>query len=120
MPPLRERPEDIEALARHLVQELSGGRRRLKDSALRALREQPWPGNVRELRNVLEASMALSDAKTIGPADLALRPATTDGLDSQAGRGTLQAVGRLHHRRRIPVAHGPAQFLEITRRCVLK
>lgn len=82
VPPLRERPEDIEALARHLVQELSGGRRRLKDSALRALREQPWPGNVRELRNVLEASMALSDAKTIGPADLALRPATADRLDS--------------------------------------
>ncbi len=55
LPPLRERRDDIAALARHfLAQAASEGlpRRTLGASALRLLELQPWRGNVRELRNV--------------------------------------------------------------------
>jgi DNA-binding NtrC family response regulator len=62
IPPLRERPEDIEPLARHFVQKLTG----MDDlgplqSALAALRAHPWSGNVRELRNVVEAAIVMGE-----------------------------------------------------------
>jgi two-component system nitrogen regulation response regulator GlnG len=55
LPPLRERRDDIAALARHfLAQAASEGlpRRTLGSSAIALLERQPWRGNVRELRNV--------------------------------------------------------------------
>jgi DNA-binding NtrC family response regulator len=58
IPPLRERPEDVELLARHLSVELAAatGLRPLEFSAdaLEKLRAYPWPGNVREMRNLIE------------------------------------------------------------------
>lgn len=53
VPPLRERTEDIPALARHLLAASELGARELSVDALAALRTQRWPGNVRELRNVI-------------------------------------------------------------------
>lgn len=58
VPPLRERPADIEPLARHFVdafcRQLERSVPSLDASALQRLRGHPWPGNVRELRNVVE------------------------------------------------------------------
>jgi len=53
VPPLRERPDDLPALARHLLAVSDLGDRVLSRDALAALRGHRWPGNVRELRNVL-------------------------------------------------------------------
>jgi hypothetical protein len=53
LPPLRDRADDIPALARHLLGTSEVGQRDLAPCALAALRRHPWPGNVRELRNVL-------------------------------------------------------------------
>jgi two-component system nitrogen regulation response regulator GlnG len=56
MPPLRERSEDIEALARHFLQlAASEGlpRRQITREAAELLQRQPWRGNVRELRNFI-------------------------------------------------------------------
>ncbi len=53
VPALRDRPEDIPALARHLLKTSELGARELSPSALGVLRAQSWPGNVRELRNVI-------------------------------------------------------------------
>jgi DNA-binding NtrC family response regulator len=62
IPPLRERPEDIEALARHFVQKLTGmDELGPLASALPALRSHPWSGNVRELRNVVEAAIVMGE-----------------------------------------------------------
>jgi hypothetical protein len=61
VPPLRERREDVVALARHFVRQLTPEGQeppRLGPDALAALVAHPWPGNVRELRNVIERSMA--------------------------------------------------------------
>jgi two-component system nitrogen regulation response regulator GlnG len=54
LPPLRERPEDIEPLAEHLVRRFAPSSLPLADGTLRFLRGLPWFGNVRELRNALE------------------------------------------------------------------
>lgn len=54
LPPLRERPEDISALAQHFLREAEEEglpARRLSDTASECLSREQWPGNVRELRN---------------------------------------------------------------------
>jgi PAS domain S-box-containing protein len=58
VPPLRERPEDVVALAAHFLA-LKDGRLRFSSEALSALGSYSWPGNVRELRNVV-AKFAVS------------------------------------------------------------
>jgi two-component system, NtrC family, response regulator AtoC len=69
LPPLRERPEDIEFLARNLLQELNTGRSDrpsgLAEETLRALQAYPWPGNIRELRNLLERGLILSRGESV-------------------------------------------------------
>ncbi|HUS09120.1 MAG TPA: sigma-54 dependent transcriptional regulator [Pyrinomonadaceae bacterium] len=60
--PLRERPEDIEPLARHLLNDVGGAARpQLEPEALEALRAYSWPGNVRQLKNCLERAVILSN-----------------------------------------------------------
>jgi DNA-binding NtrC family response regulator len=73
MPALRERPEDIGPIARHVLGELVGtgcAAPRLDDAALRRLEAHDWPGNVRELRNVLEVALVTSEGGRIRTADL--------------------------------------------------
>jgi formate hydrogenlyase transcriptional activator len=71
LPPLRDRVDDIAALARFFVQRFAErqGRARpqISESALRALQEYHWPGNVRELQNVLERAVILARAGVITP-----------------------------------------------------
>jgi transcriptional regulator with PAS, ATPase and Fis domain len=78
MPPLRERPEDNEAIAQHLHAAYWArhrGRReappRLTPAAVRTLLTWPWPGNVRELQNVIEHMVVLLDpGADIQPSDI--------------------------------------------------
>lgn len=67
IPPLRDRPEDIPLLARHIIQrlqrELGKPRLELGSDALDLLRQRAWPGNVRELQNALERAAILSDGQ---------------------------------------------------------
>ena len=64
LPPLRERPQDIEELAIGMIAEFNALATKHVRSApsdvMRALRAYAWPGNVRELRNVIERSVLLS------------------------------------------------------------
>jgi DNA-binding NtrC family response regulator len=60
--PLRERPEDIEPLARYLLNYVGGAvKPELDPLALDALRSYSWPGNVRQLKNCLERAVILSN-----------------------------------------------------------
>ena len=74
IPPLRQRPEDLQGLAERLLAETLArfalGPRRLGPAALAALAAHDWPGNVRELRNRIERAVALSEAEDLTPADL--------------------------------------------------
>jgi DNA-binding NtrC family response regulator len=89
MPALRERLEDVPALAMRFLEQLAErhGRpgRRLAPSALAALAAHGWPGNVRELRNVVERAAVLAAGDEIAAADLML--AGTRSTGAAAGDG---------------------------------
>ena len=73
MPPLRERSEDIEALAGRILKRLAGPEHPLLSAqALVVLMAYAFPGNVRELENILERATALCAEGVILPEDLQL------------------------------------------------
>jgi formate hydrogenlyase transcriptional activator len=71
IPPLRERPDDIPALARHFVSQCSRRMGRtppaIADTTMDALKQWKWPGNIRELQNVIERAVILSPGQTLAP-----------------------------------------------------
>ena len=83
IPPLRERPEDIAALANFFVQHYNKKFKRqmsgISPEAMRMLLAHDWPGNVRELRNAIERAMILEDSDFITPASLPKSIARLDG-----------------------------------------
>src|SRR4051794_18195041 len=69
LPPLRERTEDIPALARHFMEKYCEENRRdppeFPDHILEKLQHNEWPGNVRELENYVERSVVLSHGQSL-------------------------------------------------------
>jgi DNA-binding NtrC family response regulator len=61
LPPLRDRPDDVEPLVRHFVREITGSDEAAAfgPATLEAMRAHHWSGNVRELRNVVETALAM-------------------------------------------------------------
>lgn len=78
IPPLRERPSEIEALARHFLRTFCARTNTpeptLSDDAKQALLSYAWPGNVRELRNVTERAALLADGPKIEREHILLEP----------------------------------------------
>ena len=74
MPALREKPEDIPALALHFLVKFTRamGKRitHINEEAMSRLQAHDWPGNVRELENVIERSVALESSDAITPHSL--------------------------------------------------
>jgi Nif-specific regulatory protein len=109
MPPLRERKEDIVALATFFIRRFSGELRKridgLEPDAQKMLMRYNWPGNIRELENAIERAMLLSEGHTISCDDLRLGEVAT----SQTAREAQAPV-------RIPPAGIPLEDLE---RCAL-
>jgi NtrC-family two-component system response regulator AlgB len=70
IPPLRERPDDVIALAERLLVFFGRSCHRMSlgftDEAIHLLRHYSWPGNVRELRNVIERAVILCQTDRIG------------------------------------------------------
>jgi two-component system, NtrC family, response regulator PilR len=93
MPALRERREDLPALAEFILARLSDPRAArpmiLHEAALTALSQYGFPGNVRELENMLERGMALAENNLIDVCDLNLSPQECEGGES-SGEGGLQ------------------------------
>jgi transcriptional regulator with PAS, ATPase and Fis domain len=100
LPPLRERPEDLDLLVETLLQRIAGDRRlSLSPEAMGVLRRYAFPGNVRELRNVLEHAVLLADGETIGsehlPRDCAcIGLPTVEGPDADGGPLPLDLAER--------------------------
>ncbi|MFQ3580508.1 MAG: sigma-54 dependent transcriptional regulator [Chloracidobacterium sp.] len=80
IPPLRERREDIPALAAHFAEKYGREIRRrkltLSPAALQALQAYDFPGNIRELENCIERACILCEGTTLEPEDLRLPTAT--------------------------------------------
>ena len=92
IPPLRERPDDLEPLVRHLLAK-HGARLGKPDcsisaEALAVLRRHRWPGNVRELENVIERALVLGAGTVITLDDL------PEGLREQPGTNASPAGGQ--------------------------
>ncbi|HEX5270750.1 MAG TPA: sigma-54 dependent transcriptional regulator [Gemmataceae bacterium] len=119
LPPLRERREDIPALARHFLARYSEENRRdppeLTPALEKVLLAHDWPGNVRELENCIERAVVLSDGRPLTPEMLAPperslkrwkpirgRGGDLDGLIQQVVRAGIQTVpaedGTLYNR----------------------
>ena len=83
IPPLRERREDIDVLARHFVDKYGKEANRkvcsITDDAMEALHSYDWPGNVRELRNVMERAVVLSESEKISLVELPDKIKSRDG-----------------------------------------
>jgi DNA-binding NtrC family response regulator len=109
LPPLRERREDISALARHFLARYSEENRRdppeLTPALEKVLLAHDWPGNVRELENCIERSVVLSEGRPLTPELLAPperslkrwkpirgRSGDLDSLIQQVVRAGIQAV----------------------------
>ena len=97
IPPLRERPSDIDALVDHFVGQFATRMNRhinvIPSETREALRHHPWPGNVRELENVIQRAVILSPGGrlTLPP----LRVASAPGPAHTAGE-TLEGVERAY------------------------
>jgi Nif-specific regulatory protein len=89
VPPLRRRPEDIEAIATHFLgrfaQETGRRIRGFTPAALEAMRGYHWPGNIRELRNVVERAVVLAPEEWIDVEDVSLSRLAAPGDTDKSG-----------------------------------
>jgi transcriptional regulator with PAS, ATPase and Fis domain/CHASE2 domain-containing sensor protein len=76
LPPLRERKEDIEIIARHFIHMYCGEYEKeidgVSDKAMKVLLNYSWPGNIRELENVIQRGVILAKGKLIQEKDWGL------------------------------------------------
>ncbi len=116
LPPLRDRPHDVEVIASGFLERLSArtgrGPWQLSSASLRWLESQPWKGNVRELVNALERATIISEGadltighETDGPA----QSRGSSGRSAPAASGalvTLEEMEREHILRALTVTDG--------------
>ncbi len=137
IPPLRDRPEDIPALAEFFLRRHGQGKRRsISRAAMAQLLRMQWEGNARELENLIERALALTDAPELGPEDLPLPPADEAALAGPTGsagsllrgavqrRLSLQALEDLYISEILDLVHGnkvqAARILGINRRTLYR
>jgi len=98
IPPLRDRPEDIDPLLdwflEQLPRELKRKPIRLSDSARESIRAYSWPGNVRELRNCLERALILAEGNMIEERHLRLLPENLSAASPRAEETLLEVRER--------------------------
>jgi DNA-binding NtrC family response regulator len=102
VPALRQRRDDLEALAEHFFHTYAAERaprvKGFSGKALQAIRAHDWPGNVRELINRVRRAMVMADGRLIAPRDLGLdeaaaaAPADRDALDQARIRAERDAI----------------------------
>ncbi|MBY4678274.1 sigma-54 dependent transcriptional regulator [Marinobacterium sp. CAU 1594] len=108
MPPLAQRDQDIELLARYFFHKFAreyGTRTKgFTNQALQSMAQYNWPGNIREMINRIRRALVMSENRLITPHDLGLGEAVTNGkvmtLDEARSKAEELAVKcSLHHTR---------------------
>jgi DNA-binding NtrC family response regulator len=109
VPPLRERPEDIAALAEHFLSQESNGQKFCQES-IHALQNYSWPGNVRELQNVVKrlcvacfdqeisvldvcAELGNADSEEHDPVSSPATPKPLESVEADAIKKALEQTG---------------------------
>jgi len=102
LPPLRERPGDIPALAEHFVRQLAEQNnwkpRDFSAEALQALARYSWPGNVRELRNVVERALLLASGDVVQPSEVERALPSRAGWAARSPSAEAPGIGLLSQR----------------------
>lgn len=101
LPPLRDRPEDIEDLAQGFVERYAASyrlpARGLSAPALALMKQYRWPGNIREMQNAIERAVILCPGAQIGPEYLAIsRPVGVASPVVPGAPFSLEELERLH------------------------
>jgi two-component system response regulator AtoC len=134
LPPLRERREDIPALACHFLQKYGEANGKaisaIAAETMARLEAYPWPGNVRELENAIERAVAVSSHPILLPDDLPLHltPPTVSAIPGEAPGPvelvSLEALTRWHIARVLAATGGnkkrAAEILGVDRRTLYR
>jgi formate hydrogenlyase transcriptional activator len=98
LPPLRDRKDDIPALAEHFVRRYSSQLGKpvdhIPDGVMALIRGHHWPGNIRELQNFIERSVIVSTGRTLCPRDGELQSLMQNAVTNQGQ--TLSDAERMH------------------------
>ncbi|HET9992165.1 MAG TPA: sigma 54-interacting transcriptional regulator, partial [Kofleriaceae bacterium] len=132
VPALRDRPEDIPALARHFAARHAERHSRavtLADDVVATLAAQPWPGNVRDLENTIERLVVLADGPIVDHAFLEavanVKPTSASQTDDHelSIKKATRSLEQDLIRRALGVTQGnrtnAARLLEISHRALL-
>ena len=109
LPPLRDRRDDIPALAEHFLRQArlaDAADTRISQALIDALRARPWTGNVRELRNAIEHAAIVARGRTLGPEHL---PAAAVRLDERPGSAGTRPGDWLADWTRRQIVNPPAE-----------
>ncbi len=94
LPPLRDRPEDIDELVHYFVREFNPHLKknvvRIKPECIQALGTYAWPGNIRQLENVIERSLLMCEGDTLTLSDLPPEILSSGGPQTSATIGDSQ------------------------------
>jgi DNA-binding NtrC family response regulator len=139
LPLLRQRTEDIPALAYHFLRRYSQENGKpvvgISDDAMTLLRTHSWPGNIRELENTIERAVALANQAMLTPEDLPLEvresPTKETSMDTPAegwpgfaGMPTLEEVKKRYILHVLNSTQGnmsrAAEILDIDRRSLYR
>ncbi|WP_040725681.1 sigma-54 dependent transcriptional regulator [Thiomicrorhabdus sp. Kp2] len=107
LPPLRERPRDIAAIAERLIQRHCGASRvqpMISAPAMKRLIQYTWPGNIRELDNVIQRALVMMSGDTIQEQNILLddgydalhslmNPADSESSNEEVAKDSLQEQG---------------------------
>lgn len=100
IPPLRERQDDIPAIAHSLLLRICSDMARppaeISPKAVERMRSYYWPGNIRELRNVLERALLFTDRQVLEPGDLSFEPGPEHRANAYQSDWTLEDLERFH------------------------
>jgi DNA-binding NtrC family response regulator len=114
LPPLRDRPEDVRALADHFARKYAAANgaphRPLNNEAQRHLLARPWPGNVRELENTIHRAVLLASGPEIGPEAIRLPDGSILGSSAATAGVVAQAAQAAESVRRVSVGVTVAQM----------
>jgi NtrC-family two-component system response regulator AlgB len=121
LPPLRERPGDLMAIAESLLRQMATRASQpitgFSERARQAMTRYAWPGNIRELRNMIERATILASGAEIDlpdlPASLSEVPAAEGDSPELGGGYTLDEIEAEHIRRVLARSKNLAQASEI-------
>jgi transcriptional regulator with GAF, ATPase, and Fis domain len=120
LPPLRERREDVPALARYFLERYSEENRRetpeLTTEVMKTLLAYDWPGNVRELENCIERAVVLSDGADLQPEQV--KPPGQGRRLRPGGHRAGDLQGLIQHLVRVGIQSIPAEEGKLYERLV--